>query len=216
MMKIHDFPNLVLNYSTKRDGNMSFVVGEKGALQNRKRFLNSLGLKLENTVFLLLRHTDKVYKATKNDLGKGASNVRIVIEKDALITNKSKIYLALLSADCLPIAVYDSKKNAIGLLHASKYNNSKIIKNTIQKMRKSFGSKPKDLVVNIGPSIGPCHYEIDLWNIAENELTTFGVLKKNIYNPKICTFEASDYFSHREAKAKDLPRNRFATLFGMK
>ena len=122
--------------------------------------------------------------------------------------------MSILTADCLPIAVYDPKTKTIGLIHVSRHNLKKIVKSTIEALKKKFNINPKNLVVNIGPSIGPCNYEIDLWEKVEKELTRLKVLKKNIYNPRICTFESSDYFSHRKSKSRKLPDNRFATIFG--
>ena len=215
-MKLKDFPELLLQTSKVKDENMSFFVGEKGALKNRGKFIKKTGLDFDKLIVLYLQHKEKVYLATNKDLGKGGTEKRTAIKADALITNKKNVNLFLLTADCLPIAVYDPKNKVIGLIHASRHNIRKIINNTIKKMEKDFGTNPKDLVVNIGPSIGPCHYEIDLWKIAGEELEKFGVSENQIENPRICTFESAEYFSHRESKAKNISDNRFATIFGMK
>lgn len=214
-MKIKDFPELILLTTQVKDKNMSFKTGEKGTLINRKKFLKLAGLSIDSLIFLLLQHEEKVIKVSEKELGKGSRSDKSALKADALITNTKGIYLSILTADCLPIAVYDPKNKAIGLIHTSRHNIGRIIKNTIGKMIKDFNTSPQKLLVNIGPSIGPCHYEIDLWKKAEDEMKSLKVLKKNIYNSKVCTFESDDYYSHREANAKNLVDNRTATIFGI-
>ena len=45
--------------------------------------------------------------------------------------------------------------------------------NTVDTLRAKFGCKPTDMLVGIGPSIGPCHYEVGPEVISEVE-ETFG------------------------------------------
>lgn len=193
---------------------MSLVRGDGEGAVNRKKFLQSKKITFESVVPLRTIHRNKVHKVTTRDSSRGLENSKTAIKADAVITNEKDIYLLIRTADCLPIAVYDPENKAIGLIHASRHNISKIIKNTIQEMKNNFGNRPEDLVVGIGPSIGPCHYEIDLWRIAEEELEKLGI--KNIYNPKICTYESKDYFSRRRSIKENLVDNYFATIFGMK
>lgn len=216
MVKISDYKNLLLISTTVKDGNMSLFVGEKGAIENRKKIAKKLEIDSNKFVVLYLQHKNKVYKATENDRGRGSDSIKTVIKADALLTDSIETYLFVLTADCLPISVYDPENQAIGLIHASRYNIDKIIKETIEKLINEFKTKPKNLAVNIGPSIGLCHYDIDLWKIAGNELKSLGVEEKNIFNQKICTFESDDYYSHRKAKTKNTFDNRFATVFGMR
>ena len=215
-MKIRDFSELVLLTTKVSDGNMSFFKEKKEVLKNRKKFAEKFGLNLDNFVVLYLQHKDKVYSATIKDLGRGAKDTKTVIKADAAVTNRRGVYLSILTADCLPICIYDPKTKAISIVHVSRHNIYKIIKNTINKLKKEFNIFPRNLIVNVGPSIGSCHFEIDLWKIAEEELKVLGVFEKNINNQRICTFESPDYFSQRKAKSQNLPDNRFATIFGIR
>ena len=197
-MKLSENKKLTLLTSTKNDGNMSLFKGNsKNVGKNRERFLGEHGLNTRKIVVLKLVHKSNVRLATEKDLGKGSTNKTTAILKDALITNAKGVYLFVLTADCLPIAVYDHVNQAIGLIHASRHNINLIIGNTTKKMALEFKTKPKDLVFEIGPSIGPCHYDKDLWTEAENQIMALGVEKKNIYNDKICTY-SENYYSHRE------------------
>lgn len=213
-----DRNKIVLVTSTKKDGNMSFVKGDiKNTLKNREEFLNENGISLNEIVALQTPHESSVYVAAKKDLGKGASEGQTAIAMDALITNQKQVFLFLLTADCLPISLYDRANEAIGLLHASRHNINSIITSTVEKMQSEFKTKPKDLIVEIGPSIGPCHYQTDLWKTAANELTKAGISKENIKNTKKCTYHTLKYYSHRRFVEKKLKEDyRIATILGMR
>lgn len=216
-MRLSKIKTIVFVTSSKADGNMSFVKGNvSSTLDNRTEFLQKHGISLNEIVALQTPHGSSVYFATKKDLGKGAKEAETVISKDALITNQKRVFLFLLTADCLPIAFYDSENKAIAIAHASRHNIQSIITSTISKMEEKLNTKPQYLLVEIGPSIGPCHYQTDLWKITAKQLDSNGVPKSNIYNNKKCTYHAQNQYSHREASEKNLKEdNRQATILGM-
>ena len=130
----------------------------------------------------------------------------------------------IFTADCVPIAIIDKKKKAIALAHAGwRGTYDAIAKKTIEKMIDNYDTNPKDLVCVIGPSIGPCCYEVskdlvekfnmnftnstekfytieegryklDLWKVNEYILRECGVKDENIINLKLCTSCNSDKF----------------------
>jgi len=84
------------------------------------------------------------------------------LEYDALITNCPKAFLGILTADCLPIFVVDSKKKVVAAVHAGRQGTAlHITAKVLNKMEEEFGCSSKDFVITLGPSIGPCCYEID-------------------------------------------------------
>jgi copper oxidase (laccase) domain-containing protein len=121
-------------------------------------------------------------------------------------------------ADCHQIALYDPKNNAIGLLHVGwRGLETGIIKKAFNSLKVNFGTDTKNIVVELGPSICPNCYSRDIWTEAENQLKDAGILEKNIYNPRICTYHSGEYYSHK--KFSDGKQNndfRFITLFGMR
>lgn len=218
-MNLSQFTEIILATSKSSDGNMKFSQGDlKETLENRINFLNNFGLSLDSIIDTNVQQGNKVLRVRKNDLKKGAYEDTTAFKVDGLITNESGVYLFLTTADCLPIAVFDSVNKVIALIHAGwRGLDLEVIKNAINKMKSEFNSDPKDLVVSIGPSIGPCHYKKDLWKQTEDQLIDLGILSKNINNPKICTYENEKYFSHRRAEDKKLPNDyRFATILGLK
>ena len=82
-------------------------------------------------------------------------------EADALISNKPGIALSVRTADCFPILMGDPRNRAIAAVHAGwRGTVQEIVLRTVEAMREKFGSRQQDLVVAIGPGIGPCCFEV--------------------------------------------------------
>ena len=79
---------------------------------------------------------------------------------DAIITNQKKLPIAVLTADCVPLLIYDKKKNMIAAIHAGwKGAFKEIIKRVIIFMVKK-GCKKNDITVAIGPCIKQKSYNV--------------------------------------------------------
>ena len=99
-------------------------------------------------------HSSIVNKIDEKNIGQR-------IDGDALITNVKEVPLLILTADCVPVVIIDPKNKAVGVAHAGwRGTYDKICKNTIDEMIKNYKSNPEDLICVIGPSIGPCCYEV--------------------------------------------------------
>lgn len=80
---------------------------------------------------------------------------------DGLMTDKPGVLIGVQTADCVPVLVADKWTHAVAAFHAGWRGTVKrIVENGIGRMRLEFGSRPQDLVAAIGPSIGPCCFEI--------------------------------------------------------
>jgi YfiH family protein len=80
---------------------------------------------------------------------------------DAIITKRRGINLALSFGDCPPILLYDPVQSVLGIAHAGWRGTARgIAFATVDAMREQFGSLPHDIYAGIGPSIGPCCYEV--------------------------------------------------------
>lgn len=83
-------------------------------------------------------------------------------EADALVTNQPNLLLGVRTADCVPVLLVDTKMGVIGAVHAGwRGAVGGIVPRTIQTCVEQFGSDVAHLHVAIGPSIGPCCYEVD-------------------------------------------------------
>ena len=90
---------------------------------------------------------------------------------DALITKIPNNILGILTADCVPVLLYDYKKQIISAIHVGwRGAKNKIINITIQKMC-LMGSNPINIIAALGPCIGKNSYEVskDLYDEFTNE-----------------------------------------------
>lgn len=93
---------------------------------------------------------------------------------DGLITNKNKISLALVFADCTPILFFDPVKNAIGNIHSGwRGTVQKIAQIGAIKMMETYDCNKENLLCFIGPCIQKCHFEVgeDVKDIFENNFS---------------------------------------------
>ena len=116
---------------------------------------------------------------------------------DGLATRAVDLPLVIRCADCAGVFVVDRATPAIALVHSGKRGTlANVIGNTMATMRETFGTDPRQCVAVISPSIGPCHYEMDIWSGIEQQLRDAGV--GEIHNPRVCTACHLDrYFSYR-------------------
>lgn len=242
--RLKKFKQLVHGFSTTKDGNMSFLLGSKKDVQeNRRKFLVKLGIRLEECVALKAQHKDKIVVVDKKFAGIGMTNTKDAIRADGLITNVRGLFLFLLIADCLPIIVFDPKKEVIGLIHAGwRSTTKKIITKVVKLMNEEYDSNPADLHVGIGPCIHKESYKfndpvqmtfkdwkpflvrysggltgINLLGYNNYLLKQSGVKDKNIFASKIDTATDKRFYSHyKDVQKGRVDQGRFAFVIGLK
>jgi polyphenol oxidase len=80
---------------------------------------------------------------------------------DGVITSTPGVFLAIQTADCLPVMLVDSKRRAVGVFHAGWRGTFKrIVEKGVGEMRRFFNSDPGDLRAAIGPGIHSCCYQV--------------------------------------------------------
>lgn len=82
-------------------------------------------------------------------------------DTDGIVTKERQIVLSVITADCVPIVFADKKRGIVGVSHQGWRGSLKRLPQKMVKIMKSLGSEPRDIVAAIGPSIGPCCYDID-------------------------------------------------------
>lgn len=218
------FPDRGLAYSFSRRicGNMSLNYGDtKCSSENRRIFLKELGIDYRDLVCAKQVHGSRARYIGEDDKGKGALSYDTAIpDTDALVTDKKNLPLAILTADCLSVFLYDPKTPAIGLVHAGwRSTRINIAGETVKLMREKFNTDAKDLSVGFGPAIRSCCYEmaeelsgfspsefirrgeryyLDLAGINRKQLLDSGVKGENISDCGICTVcNNKEFFSYR-------------------
>ncbi|WP_455242182.1 peptidoglycan editing factor PgeF [Petrachloros mirabilis] len=87
---------------------------------------------------------------------------RFVEGWDALVTDQPGVTVAVRTADCVPVLVCDRRRRAVAAIHAGwRGALAGIVPRTIELMRSRFKVMEADLRISIGPSAGPCCYEVD-------------------------------------------------------
>jgi len=212
---------------------------EKSIIQNR----NILAEQLESSTplhFIVAKqtHSDNISIISKQNT-KGWEHLDDAIENcDALITNVPHVVLSILTADCVPVLLYDTKRDVIAAIHAGwKGTQQEIVRKTLEEMQKTFTLNPEDILAGIAPSIGKCCYEVgedvakhffdtpkgfrkvkdkymlDLPYLNKKQLLDFGVKEENIEMSNICTACHNEkFFSYRKEKGCS---GRFMSMIGL-
>ncbi|HBF39262.1 MAG TPA: peptidoglycan editing factor PgeF [Firmicutes bacterium] len=155
----------VIQAVSSRDyGNMALHTGDQPeqVIFNRKLFLDSLYLNLENLVTAEQIHSTNIQIVDKSHLGAGALSLQTALSKtDALITAERGVVLGILTADCLPIFIYDPMTPAIAIIHAGwRGTIAEISRLTMDRMIHDFKTDPGNCQVAIGPSICSACFEV--------------------------------------------------------
>ena len=123
--------------------------------ENLKIVKNKISNKSKNIFLLHQIHSNKFIFINKNYKFKKKK-----IKADAVITNQPRLPIAVLTADCVPILLYDNQKNIIAAIHAGWKGAFKdIIKNVVNFMLKK-GCEKKSITAAIGPCIQQKSYNV--------------------------------------------------------
>ena len=208
--------------------NLSFNVGDDPdkVLKNRKLLAGALGIPLTSLTTAKQIHDGHVKVVSEALRGRGSTNYHGAINAtDAMVTDRENTCLMILLADCVPILFYDPSKRVVGAAHAGWRGTLRFVAyNTVKVFQEDFGCLPEDIVVGIGPSIGPCCYQVsqdvvsqvqrvfgagqhsvgrtskngkgyfDLWTANLKQLVQAGISEKNIELAKICTRHHPELF----------------------
>lgn len=213
---------LVSAFSSRPDGNMSLSYGDLFAsLDNRKAFLGKLDIDAAELVCAKQVHGKNVEYAGRDLAGRGALDYESALAgTDGLITDKKNLPLAVFTADCLSVFVYDPRTPALGLLHAGwRSSESDIAGECVRLMQEKFASLPEELLVGFGPAMRACCYEVagdfrsnypscllerggrrylDIAMINRMQLMERGVRAENIFDRSLCTYcSKGKFFSFR-------------------
>ncbi len=207
------FPEIIFGFSTKVGAdrgapyffNVSKSVGDdkKVVDENRELFVRSIGLDPKNIALQKQVHGDKIMFVTKGG---------VCGESDAMITNKKNLGLAISTADCAAVFLYDKKNKVIAAVHTGwRGTKKKILQKTLQNLINAFRTSPENTYAYIGPSITQINYEVgeevaqqfdkkyltpagekfllDVSKINFDILLNAGIKKHNIQVSSLCSYE---------------------------
>ena len=231
--KLKKFKNLKHIFFSKKNGfsngiykSLNCGVGSNdkkiNVLKNIKYVTKKMGCKKNSLITLKQVHSSKVIYF------KSYSNIKNRLRGDAIVTKVKNIPIGILTADCVPILLYEPQKEIIGCIHSGwKGAFNGVIKNTIHKFKK-LNSNLSELIVAVGHCNNKKSYEVkkdfyqkfikknlknkiffrknsknnynfNLRYFVNNELSNLGV--KNIENINLDTFKEKNFFySYRRSR----------------
>lgn len=226
----------------KEDGNMSFVHGDiDTVVKQREDALTKHQIPLDQCVAMRVVDQNVIYHAMSSDMGKGTRGLEDVVIADALVTRQKNLFLLLLTADCLPLTLFDPIKEVVGLAHLGRRSSDQLLAlEVIEYMQREFDTQPSKLHAYFGPAIHPKSYILDQnrtsflsdWSshivektpsqlsvdiIAFNEavLLKHGVRRETIFHDNVDTATSPNHFSHYRSYRTGDTQGRFATIVGM-
>lgn len=158
----------LLHFVTSREGgvsrgiyatfNQSYTAGDRqeDVNENRRRLAQELQITGGMMLFPGQTHTANVRIIRNHNELQGR-----ITETDALVTALPEVCVAVLTADCVPILMYDPAKGVVAAAHAGwRGTVQSMALETIDVMKETFGCDPRHILAGIGPSIGPENYEV--------------------------------------------------------
>lgn len=224
---------ITTRHSGKSSGQLnSFNLGfqeydnPENVIANRKSLAEYHNIPFESLIFLRQTHSNNIKIVDSSDKAKGLlSKADAIQDTDGYILSKSSICPVVMTADCVPIILFDPVKKIAGVFHAGWRGTLKLIaQKGLKIMKEDYNSDPLNILVSIGPSIGPCCYEIgnevvdevkkifpdnfnellikkknnkthlDLWATNKLQLLQEGVNEKNIIICNECTYHNPETF----------------------
>ena len=140
--------------------NLGFGSGDSRTcvLRNRARFGQAVGINADDLTTLRQVHGNGVIvltKATDPQRVQGSP-------ADGLITNRPRLPLGVITADCFPVVLAAPSLPAVGIVHAGRKGiAAQVVPAAIALMCQAFDVSPGGVFAAIGPGIGRCCYEVD-------------------------------------------------------
>jgi purine-nucleoside/S-methyl-5'-thioadenosine phosphorylase / adenosine deaminase len=78
---------------------------------------------------------------------------------DGMVSARRDLLLTVTVADCVPVFLVDPAHGAYGIAHSG-WKGTGIVREALLLMSRSFGTKPAEVTVVLGPGIGPCCYRV--------------------------------------------------------
>ena len=191
---LHEIRGVVHGFST-RLGGVSTVYGggelnlgwtpsdpPEATRKNRKLFLGEVAGKSRfELVTVRQTHSGLIRVIEKEHGPLTAPDGKAVLRGDGLITDVPGLLLGVQTADCVPVLIADRKTGGVAAFLAGWRGTLKrVVERGVGTMRLRYGSKPKDLLAVVGPSIGACCFAV-------GEEVKFEFMSQFAYAPELFT-----------------------------
>ena len=208
--------------------NLSYRTGDEDANvdRNRRIVAAEIGIDPERFIYLKQVHGVIVREVGPKDLGSpGIRRFEAFSDTDGVYTTLKLAPLAVLTADCIPLALAAASQGVVAMLHAGwRGTIGNIASEALNRIKRELGVEPREFHAVMGPGIAPCCYKVDegrarvfverygersevvhsqedfsldLFRANRINLLEAGLNKENIYRVGGCTCCERGYFSYR-------------------
>jgi YfiH family protein len=144
--------------------NLGLHVGDdpEAVIGNRRRVCGAVGVEFGAYTLSAQVHGANVALVAPEQIGAGRLDLADAIpDADGLIITQPGVMVSVLSADCVPLIFYDPTRHIGAVVHAGwRGTAAGIAGHTVRFLAEQCRCRPEDLLVGLGPSIGPCCYEV--------------------------------------------------------
>jgi YfiH family protein len=144
--------------------NLGLHVGDDPlcVIENRKRAAHAFGVDLESVVFAEQVHGAGATVVGQAERGRGTLGMDDAIPStDILVTSALHTTLAILVADCVPLALLDPEAHVLAVVHAGWRGTAAQASRRALEAMYLLGAQPKRVVAFIGPGVHPARYQVD-------------------------------------------------------
>lgn len=136
--------------------NLGSAVGDEPETvkKNYLQVCQALQISPEQTVSCHLIHSAHVLTIDSTN------RQRHLGKADGLVTAEADIYLSMRFGDCTPLLFLDPVRGAVGLAHAGWRGTLQNMAGAMVQAMEQLGCQAQHIIAVIGPTIGPCCYEV--------------------------------------------------------
>src|SRR5688572_1124360 len=154
-------------------------------------------------------------------------------EADIAVTDDPSLAVSVRTADCVPILLADRRTGAVAAIHAGwRGTAAGAALVAVKALTSRYGTHTENVIAAIGPSIGPCCYEVgpdlaahfsshpeastwfsrdakphlDLWRASRDQLARAGIPPNQIHVCELCTFDHPALFHSFRRDGKNAGR----------
>ncbi len=235
MRIFEEFAQISAFCTDKSHGNFADYVGDDATSLEERR--DSFAGK-QKIVLLKQVHGDKIMEIKSGGIEPNGA-FWFGGEADGMVSREAGLTLAIQSADCAGVLLYDGQNGAVAALHAGRKGAQlNIIDKCAAKMQKLYGTDTTKLKMYVGAHIRGCCYELpgemaaefeiyeeavttrdgksylDIGKVLYSQAKALGIQNENIeISPSCSSCESEKYFSYRAEEGKC---GRMLTAIGLK
>ncbi|MFN8637762.1 MAG: peptidoglycan editing factor PgeF [Chloroflexota bacterium] len=215
--------------------NLGMSVGDEpdAVAENKARLAGALGFAADRMVTTPQVHGNGVLVVDRH-----TAPDALQTRADILVTREPGFLLMQRFADCVPLLLWDEPAGVVGVAHAGWRGTVLDVAGRFVEAAAELGGSPATLRAAIGPSIGPCCFEVgeevvaqfpdvggasstgsrgrphlDLWELNRRQFVAAGVPADRVEVAGACTrCQPETFFSHR---ALGYPAGRFGAAIGL-